>query len=124
MPYRDSGQARQYQREYRRLRRAGDGRTTPVHPDIPPPVRLRRAADYAGRLEGLELAALNYVARQLDLAALYWQSSALLRQVEAADPADRPEGALDGLRGGVRLAGYLIRTHAAAWRRVCRRLRL
>jgi hypothetical protein len=51
MPYRDPDRARCYQRDYRRLRRAGDGCTTPVHPDIPPAVRLKTAADVLALLE-------------------------------------------------------------------------
>jgi hypothetical protein len=51
VPYRDADRARAYQRDYRRLRRAGDDCTTPVHPDIPPDVRLRTAADVLGLLE-------------------------------------------------------------------------
>ena len=46
MPYSDPARARSYQRDYRRLRRAGDGRTTPVHPDIPAGFRLATALPF------------------------------------------------------------------------------
>lgn len=45
MPYKNPDKARDYQREYRRTRRSGDRRTTPVHPPLPLPTRLRTAAD-------------------------------------------------------------------------------
>jgi hypothetical protein len=51
MSYRDRDRARCYQRDYRRLRRAGDGCTTPVHPELPPAVRLKTAADVLALLE-------------------------------------------------------------------------
>ncbi len=45
MPYKNPDKARDYQREYRRTRRSGDHRTTPVHPALPLPTRLKTAAD-------------------------------------------------------------------------------
>jgi hypothetical protein len=51
MPYKDADRARQYQRDYRRTRRPGDRRTTPVHPTIPVETRLRTAADVIDLLE-------------------------------------------------------------------------
>ena len=45
MPYKDPDRRRAYARDYRRLRRAGDTGSTPVHPVIPLPTRLRTAAD-------------------------------------------------------------------------------
>lgn len=45
MPYKDPDRARDYQRAYRRTRRGGDRRTTPVHPAVPVPTRLKTAAD-------------------------------------------------------------------------------
>jgi hypothetical protein len=50
MPYKDPEQARAYQREYRRLRRAGE-RTTPGTAPIPLPFRLETAADVLALLE-------------------------------------------------------------------------
>jgi len=45
MPYTDPGTAREYQREYRRLRRAGDTCTTPGTTPLPAEFRLRTATD-------------------------------------------------------------------------------
>ena len=45
MPYSDPEKAKNYQRGYRRLRRAGDTCTTPVRPVIPPDLRLKTADD-------------------------------------------------------------------------------
>jgi hypothetical protein len=51
MPYADRDRARDYQREYRRLRRAGDGCTTPGTTSIPAAFRLRTAQDVLDVLE-------------------------------------------------------------------------
>lgn len=51
MPYSNPEQARDYQRDYRRLRRAGDRSTTPVHPAVPIPLRLKTANDVLALLE-------------------------------------------------------------------------
>src|SRR5262249_30684576 len=51
MPFADPDQARDYQREYRRLRRGGDDCTTPVHPAVPLHFRLQTAADVLTVLE-------------------------------------------------------------------------
>src|SRR5438105_2744792 len=40
MPYANPGRARDYQREYRRLRRGGEARTTPCTTPVPAPFRL------------------------------------------------------------------------------------
>ncbi len=45
MPYANTDKSREYQRGYRRLRRAGDRCTTPVHPVVPVDFRLKTAAD-------------------------------------------------------------------------------
>lgn len=45
MPYRDPEKRRRYAKDYRRLRRAGDTCSTPVHPAIPIDTRLKTAAD-------------------------------------------------------------------------------
>src|SRR4051812_20130820 len=93
MPYRDAGQARTYQREYRRLRRAGDARTTPVHPDIPPAVRLRRAADVLALLEE-QVAAVRAApeAGPLEKArTVGYLAGITLKAIEAGDMAARLE---------------------------------
>src|SRR4051794_34829112 len=51
MPYRDPEQSRSYQREYRRLRRAGDECTTPGTTLVPLAFRLQTAADVLALLE-------------------------------------------------------------------------
>ncbi len=45
MPYSDPDRARDYQRDYRRLRRGGDDCTTPGTTPVPLPFRLQTAAD-------------------------------------------------------------------------------
>jgi hypothetical protein len=51
MPYADPDRARDYQREYRRTRRAGDYRTTPATSPLPLPFRLQTAADVLALIE-------------------------------------------------------------------------
>ena len=51
MPYRDREQAKTYQREYRRTRRAGDDCTTPCTTPVPLAFRLKTAADVLALLE-------------------------------------------------------------------------
>jgi hypothetical protein len=51
MPFADPNKSRDYQREYRRTRRAGDGCTTPGTTPIPLPFRLKTAADVMQLLE-------------------------------------------------------------------------
>jgi hypothetical protein len=51
MPFSDPDRARDYQREYRRTRRAGDGRTTPCTAPVPLPFRLQTAADVLALIE-------------------------------------------------------------------------
>src|SRR3954469_16156819 len=51
MPFADADRARDYQREYRRLRRAGDDCTTPGTALVPLEFRLRTASDVLDLLE-------------------------------------------------------------------------
>lgn len=51
MPYKSEVQARDYQREYRRLRRAGDDRTTPGTSPVPVAFRLQTAQDVIDLLQ-------------------------------------------------------------------------
>jgi hypothetical protein len=93
MPYRDPSQARDYQRDYRRLRRAGDGCTTPVHPALPAGVRLKAAADVlallADQVEAvLEDRDIGTVERARTVGYL---ASVSLRAIEAGDLAARIE---------------------------------
>jgi hypothetical protein len=93
MPYADPDQARRYQREYRRTRRAGDSCTTPCTTLIPLEFRLRTASDVLDLLE-----------EQVDAVVKDTESTALekarcigflcgvtLRAIEAGDLAARLE---------------------------------
>jgi hypothetical protein len=51
MPYSDPDRARDYQREYRRMRRAGEDCTTPSTTSVPLPFRLQTAADVLALIE-------------------------------------------------------------------------
>ena len=51
MPFSDPDRARNYQREYRRTRRAGDSCTTPCTSPLPLPYRLQTAADVLALIE-------------------------------------------------------------------------
>jgi hypothetical protein len=51
MPFADPNKARDYQREYRRTRRAGDSCTTPVTTPLPLSFRLKTADDVLQLLE-------------------------------------------------------------------------
>jgi hypothetical protein len=51
MPYADENRAREYQREYRRIRRSGDDCTTPGTTPLPLPFRLQTAADVLAMIE-------------------------------------------------------------------------
>jgi hypothetical protein len=59
MPYADADRSREYQREYRRTRRAGDGCTTPGTTPLPADFRLKTAADVLALLEGQVAAVLG-----------------------------------------------------------------
>jgi hypothetical protein len=51
MPFADAEKARNYQREYRRTRRAGDARTTPGTSQLPVAFRLQTAQDVIDLLQ-------------------------------------------------------------------------
>jgi hypothetical protein len=51
MPFSDPDRARNYQREYRRLRRSGDGCTTPGTSPLPVEFRLQTAQDVIDLLQ-------------------------------------------------------------------------
>jgi hypothetical protein len=59
VPHKDIEKRRAYYREYRRVRRAGDTRSTPVHPAIPIEFRLDTAASVIALLEDQVLAVLE-----------------------------------------------------------------
>ena len=59
MPYSDPERARSYFRKYRRLRRGGDARSTPVHPVVSTEFRLETAGDVIALLENQVEAVLD-----------------------------------------------------------------
>src|SRR6478609_4033456 len=98
MPYADRDQARDYQREYRRLRRTGDGCTTPGTTQIPVAFRLKTAADVLALLEE-QVAAVRADphAGTLEKArTIGYLAGVSLRAIEAGDLAARLE-ALEGV---------------------------
>ena len=93
MPYADADRARDYQREYRRMRRCGDGCTTPSTTHIPAEFRLRRAADVLLLLEEQ----VDAVRRDLKAGALEkarcigYLAGISLKAIEAGDLSARLE---------------------------------
>ena len=59
MPFADEDRARQYQREYRRIRRAGDECTTPGTSLLPLDFRLKTAGDVLALIEDQTAAVLE-----------------------------------------------------------------
>ena len=59
MPYADPDRARAYFRGYRRIRRGGDGCSTPVHPVVSPEFRLETAGDVIALIENQVQAVLD-----------------------------------------------------------------
>jgi hypothetical protein len=93
MPFADPEKARSYQREYRRVRRGGDGCTTPGTTPLPTELRLRTAADVlalleeqAGAVRADERAGALEKAR-----AVGFLASVALRAIEAGNLAARIE---------------------------------
>lgn len=59
MPYSNPERARNYFREYRRMRRSGDSCSTPVHPSVSAEFRLDTAGDVIGLIESQVQAVLE-----------------------------------------------------------------
>ena len=100
MPYKDADQQREYQREYGRLRRAGDAQT-PGQTAIPLPFRLKTAADVLALLEEQVGAVrgdskLTTVERARTVGYL---AGVALRAIEAGDLAARVEAVEAVLKG-------------------------
>lgn len=93
MPYSDPDHARDYQRGYRRLRRAGDQSTTPVHPAVPIPFRLKTAGDVLALLEEqVEAVRAEPVAGALEKARVVgYLAGVALRAIETGNLAARLE---------------------------------
>ena len=93
MPYVDPERGRQYQRAYRRTRRAGDSCTTPCTTLLPLEFRLRTAADVLDLLEEQ----VDAVVKDADSTALEkarcigFLCGVTLRAIEAGDLAARLE---------------------------------
>jgi hypothetical protein len=93
MPYRDQRKARDYQREYRRTRRNGDGCTTPCTTQIPLPFRLKTAADVLALLEEqVSLVRADVEAGALEKARVIgYLAGVSLKAIEAGNLAARIE---------------------------------
>jgi hypothetical protein len=93
MPIADPDRAREYQREYRRLRRAGDPCTTPRTTRLPVEFRLKTAADVLALLDE-QVAAVreDLEAGTLEKArTIGFLAGVSLRAIEAGDLAARIE---------------------------------
>jgi hypothetical protein len=93
MPYADPDRARDYQREYRRIRRAGDECTTPGTTPVPLPFRLQTAADVLTMLEDQATAVCDDPkAGALEKARVIgFLCGVTLKAIEAGDIAARVE---------------------------------
>lgn len=93
MPFRDSDRARQYQREYRRLRRGGTGCTTPSTTQIPTEFRLKTAADVLALLqEQVNVVRADVEAGSLEKArTVGFLAGVALKAIEAGNLAARIE---------------------------------
>ena len=93
MPYRDPNRAREYFRNYRRTRRAGDARSTPVHPAVSPEFRLATAADVVALIEDQVEAVLEeQEAGVLEKArAIGYLATVSLKAIESGNLAARIE---------------------------------
>jgi hypothetical protein len=93
MPYADPDRARDYQREYRRTRRAGDDRTTPGTTPLPLPFRLQTAADVLALIEEqVEAVRGEAEAGTLEKArAVGFLAGVALKAIEAGNLAGRVE---------------------------------
>jgi hypothetical protein len=93
LPFADPDKARDYQREYRRLRRAGDCCTTPGTTPVPLPFRLQTAADVLQLLaEQVEAVRNEKDAGTLEKArAIGYLAGICLKAIEAGNLAARIE---------------------------------
>jgi len=93
MPFADADKARGYQRDYRRLRRAGDDCTTPSTTPLPLPFRLQTASDVIDLLqEQVEAVRGEQEAGTIEKArAIGYLAGIALRAIEAGNMAARLE---------------------------------
>jgi hypothetical protein len=93
MPYADPERARTYFREYRRLRRSGDGCSTPCSTPLPAEFRLESAGDVIALIENQVQAVLDDAeAGVLEKArCVGYLASMSLRAIECGNLAARLE---------------------------------
>ena len=92
MPYTDPERARDYQREYRRLRRGGDSCTTPGTSQVPLQFRLKTAVDVIALLEEQVEAVRSEEAGALEKARVIgYLAGVSLKAIEAGNLAARIE---------------------------------
>ena len=93
MPYANPDRARDYHREYRRLRRAGDGCSTPGQTsNLPVAFRLQTSQDVIDLLQGQVTAVLGSKADAITKArTVAYVASVSLRAIEAGNLAARVE---------------------------------
>jgi hypothetical protein len=92
MPYADPDRARTYQRDYRRLRRAGETCTTPSTSAIPVAFRLQTSQDVIDLLQGQVAAVLGSKADAITKArTVAYVASVSLRAIESGNLAARIE---------------------------------
>ena len=93
MPFSNPERARDYQREYRRTRRAGDNCTTPSTSPLPLPFRLKTAADVLRLLEEqVEAVRVEREAGTLEKArTIGYLAGVALKAIEAGNLAARIE---------------------------------
>jgi hypothetical protein len=106
MPYSDPDRARDYQRQYRRLRRAGDGCTTPGTTPVPLPFCLQTAADVLQLLaEQVEAVRAEAGAGTLEKArTIGYLAGIALKAIDAGNVAARLEMLEAVLKGRTRSA--------------------
>jgi hypothetical protein len=99
MPYADQDTAREYQRDYRRMQRAGDC-TIPSTARLPAEFRLRRAADVIALLEEqIDAVRAETEAGTLEKArCIGYLASVALKAIEAGDVAVRLEALESALK--------------------------
>jgi hypothetical protein len=100
MPYKDANRQREYQREYGRMRRAGEAQT-PGQTLVPIPFRLKTAADVLRLLEE-QVAAVRdeQAAGALEKArCIGYLAGVALKAIEAGDLAARLEAVEAVLKG-------------------------
>jgi hypothetical protein len=92
MPYRDPETRRTYHREYVRMRRAGEGCATPVHPKTPVALRLQTSQDVKDLVQGQVVAVLASKADVITKArTVGYLASIQLKAIETGDLAARLE---------------------------------